>query len=194
MTSSRALWTALAVLSIAVILVYGTRWLFATRKPGPDALAQAALTAGSLKERTLAAVKLIEFGKLAKMQIRQVLEQSKDPEVRVACIQGLTEQWDFPSVPLFLDLLGDPSPEVRLQASDSLRYLLAKDFPFREINGDGQEAQREAMIKTMRDGWEQFKMSGLNLTYMLEKMGKNDKDSKEWIGSLSQKLGKGSKP
>jgi hypothetical protein len=160
------------VLLWAVILVYGYRIFFS----GPaarsaDQWAAAALGDGTVKQQQYAAVKLGELGKPARQQILRVLDQSKQPEVRAACIQGLTEQWDYRSMPLLLDLLNDPSAAVRLQAGDAVEYLVRMDYQFRKVNGDNQQKERQAVIKSMRSDWERFKRAGLTRAFIREKLG-----------------------
>ena len=172
MGSTKSLLVVAAVLLLAVILVYGYGWLFSGPKVrSADQWAAAAIGDGTVKQRQYAAVKLGELGKPARKQILGVLDQSKQPEIRVACIQSLTTQWDYRSMPLFLDLMNDPSAEVRLQAGEAVGCLLRRDYQFRKVNGDNQQKERQAVVKTMRSDWERFKHAGLTRAYIREKLG-----------------------
>lgn len=174
MGSTKSLLAIAAVLLLAVILVYGYGWLFS----GPavrsaDQWVAVAVGDGEVKQRQYAAVKLGELGKPARKQILSVLDQSKQPEVRVACIQSLTTLWDYRSMPLFLDLLNDPSAEVRLQAGETVGHLLRWDYQFRKVNSDNQQKERQAVIETMRSDWERFKRDRLCQAYIREKLGED---------------------
>ena len=168
----RLLWTVFAVLSLAVLLVYGYRFLF--RGPAvrsADEWAALALGGGTAKERQYAAVKLAEFGKPARQQILRVLDQSKHTEVRVACIQGLLQQWDYHSMPLLFELMNDPSAAVRQQAGQAVQYMAQVDRHFNKVNGDNQQAERQAVIKRLRADWEEFKGTGIGRTVIYERLG-----------------------
>ncbi len=177
MCSSRSLWAVLAGLFLLVIFVYGYRWLFppVARAKSADELAAAALGDGSVKDRQYAAVKLGELRKPARQQLLQVLDQSQQPEVRVACIQSLTEQWDYRSMPRLMDLMNDPSAAVRLQAGEAVQSLLRMDCHFNKVNGDNQQAERQAVIKRLQSEWEKFKRPGeLSWLFIREKLGGED--------------------
>ncbi|MEI8372034.1 MAG: HEAT repeat domain-containing protein [Planctomycetota bacterium] len=201
MGSSRSLWAVLAVLFLAVLFVYGYRWLFppVPRAKSADELAAAALGDGTVKDRQYAAVKLSELGKPARRQLLHVLDQSQQAEVRVACIQSLTEQWDYRSMPRLFDLMDDPSPAVRQQADEAVQCLI-RDCVIGKVPGDyqraerqrllsagystplpmpskvhgDQRAERQAVIKNARSEWERFKQSGLGRTFIREKLGGED--------------------
>lgn len=174
MGRTRLLWAVLVILLLAAALVYGYRFLFgrpAVRSA--DEWAAAALGDGEVKDRQYAAVKLVEFGKPARQQILRVLNLSQEPEVRVACIQGLTEQWDYRSMPLLFDLMDDPSAAVRLQAGEAVGHFLRTDYQFCTVNGDNQQKERQAVIKRSRSDWERFKNSGLTRAFIREKLGED---------------------
>ncbi len=201
MYNTRSLWAVLAVLSLVVILFYGYRWLFprVPQAKSADELAVAALGDGTVKERQYAAVKLSELGKPARQQILRVLDQSQEAEVRVACIQSLTEQWDYRSMPRLFDLMDDPSPAVRQRADEAVQCLL-RDCVVSRAQGDYQRAERQrlisagystplptpskvlgnqrserqAVIEHARSEWERFKQSGLGRTFIREKLGGED--------------------
>ena len=177
MGSSRSLWAVLAVLFLAVLFVYGYRWLFppVPRAKSADELAAAALGDGTVKDRQYAAVKLSELGKPARRQLLHVLDQSQQAEVRVACIQSLAQQWDYRSMSLLLDLMNDPSAAVRLQAGEAVQSLLRRDCQFSKVNGDNQQAERQAVIQRLRSEWEKFKRPGeLTWLFIREKLGGED--------------------
>jgi len=159
---------------LVVILVHGYGCLFCgLRTKSADEWAAAALGDGAVKDRQYAAVKLAELGKLARPQILRVLDQSQQAEIRVVCIRGLTQQWDYRSMPLFLDLMDDPAAAVRLQAAEAVQNLIRRDCQFSKVNGDLQQAERQAVIKRLRADWERFKQPGLTRAFIREKLGED---------------------
>jgi len=199
MVRNKSLWVVFAVLFLVVTLVYGYRYLCSPRAKSADEWAAAALGDSPVKERQYAAVKLAELGKPARQQLLQVLAQSQQAEVRVACIESLTEQWDYRSMPQLFDLMDDPSPEVRQQAAAAVQCLL-RDCVIGNVNDEKQQAEqrrlaaagysfpmslpskvhgvtraeRQAVIQHARSEWERFKQSGLGRTFIREKLGGED--------------------
>jgi hypothetical protein len=171
--NQRRQYAILACALAMLLMVLGWQFLGGQRPPSTEDLVATALGDGTVKQRQYAAVKLGERGKSARQQILVVLDQSKQPEVRVACIQSLTEQWDYRSMPLFFDLLNDPSAAVRLQAGETVGHLLRWDYEFRKVNGDNQQKDRQAVVEMMRSDWERFKRDRLCQTYIREKLGED---------------------
>ena len=164
----RPLGIVTVLLGLAVVGVWGWQWLSRPRAVSPEELAQAALTADTPRERENAAVRLSQLGRPARDQLLQVLGQSKQPEVRVACIRGLHQQWDYRSVSLLLGMMDDESPLVRAQAGATIQDLLRFDFGFRA--NDPPQKRQEA-IKQFRAWWETFQKSRRSQAFMRQQMG-----------------------
>jgi hypothetical protein len=158
------------VLAIAVAGVYGWRFLFAERPTTPAGLAQAALHAGSAEERELAAVELTQLGKPAREYIVQVLAESKQPEVRAACIRGLADQWAYRQMGMLLDALEDESSLVRAQAGDAVQLLLKVEYRF---NANAPPEQRQEMVKKFRERWKEFPNSKVRMAYIRQQEGED---------------------
>ena len=101
------------------------------------------------------------MGKKARPQLRDLLENSKAPAVRIAVMQGLSDQWDYGdekdnyrTMSMLLDALSDKDPLVRQGAYLAVRNLLSKGFDYRAT--DPPEKRAEAINK-MRDLWENFR-------------------------------------
>lgn len=154
-------------------LVYGRGCLFHPRTPTADDWAAAALGNGTASEREFAAVKLAQCGKPARKQLLRVLEQSKQPEVCVACIHGLVAMWDYRSMPQLIERMNDSSASIRLQAGIAVDCLLKRDYRLCDINGNHQETERKALIARAQADWNNFKHSSLGRAYIREKVGED---------------------
>ena len=160
------------LLALAVVAYYGWVWLSIPRQSSAQELASAALHAATPEEREQAAIKLSMLGKPAHDLILQVLHESRQDEVRGACIRGLAQQWDYRSMPLLLDLLDDPSESVRVQASGAIQHLARIDSGFRAVSGKGKESERREVIKRIRADWEDFR-TGIGRSFIHENMGED---------------------
>jgi hypothetical protein len=157
-----------AVLAIAVAGVYGWRLLSAERPLTPETLAQAALQAASAEERELAAVQLLQFGKPAREHIVRVFTESKEPEVRAACLLGLADQWAYRQMPLMLDALEDESALVRAQAGEAVQLLLKVDYGF---NAADPPERRQKVLKQLRERWKEFPESKVRMAFIRQQEG-----------------------
>lgn len=156
------------LLGLAVVGVWGWRWLSSPRAVSPQELAQAALTTGTSQERENAAVRLSQFGRPARDHLLQVLGESKQPEVRAACILGLHQQWDYRSMSLLLGLMDDESPLVRAQAGATVQNMLRVDYGF---HADDPPRKRHEVVKRLRAWWETFQKSRRSQAFMRQQMG-----------------------
>jgi hypothetical protein len=166
----RALVILAGVLAVAVAGVYGWRFLFPDRPPSADELAQAALQADSAEKRELAAIELSHSGKPARAQIVRVFTESQDPEVRVACLRGLADQWAYRQMDLMLDALDDPSPLVRAQAGESVQLLLKVDYGF---NAAAPPEQRQEVVERLRERWRDFPNSKVRMAFIRQEEGED---------------------
>ena len=156
------------VLAIAVVGYYGWRLLSADRPPAPGELARAAIRADSAEEREQAAVHLAQLGKPAREYVVQVLAESKQPEVRAACIRGLADQWAYRQMAVLLDALEDESLLVRAQAGEAVQLLLKVEYGF---NAHDPPEQRREVVKQLRERWKDFPNSKICMAFVREKEG-----------------------
>lgn len=125
--------------------------------PSLEQLARQALEAPTSDEQEVAAVRLAELGKPAKEHLRRVLSESRCAEVRGACIRGLAVQWDYDSMPAFLDALDDESELVRSRAGAAVeRMMSSADYGYRS---DDPPEKRADAVKRFREHWEEFRDS-----------------------------------
>ena len=148
----RNLLIVLGVLLVVAVVVHGRRWLGSREEDlgPPEALAEEALQAPTLKQRESAALRMVRIGKPAVPHLNRVLVESKTPEVRAACIQGLATHWYYEGMPALLDALEDDSPLVRGRAGAAVEKMLGADFGFRY--NDPPE-QRAKIVDTLRQEW-----------------------------------------
>jgi len=159
MGRSKILFAIAGILLLCAIVFYGWRWLFSgPRKRSAEELAQAALSAPSPDEQTAAAAELIARGWPALPQMRRVLRDSTAAEVRAIMIQGLSEQWDFDSMPAFLDGLDDPALVVRARSAAAVRRIECSDTGYQP---EAPREERGPAIKALRDGWEKMRDSAM---------------------------------
>jgi HEAT repeat protein len=143
--------TALATGFVIVVALTGVVLAFVSGSRGlgsPDALAERALNAATVEERQRAALDLGRIGPSGQEALRRVLAESKTPEVKAAAIQGLLDQQDYSSLPVFLALLDDPSPLVRGRAGVAVTQLLGRNFQF--LAEDPPARRAEAVEKMKR--------------------------------------------
>jgi hypothetical protein len=144
---------AIILLVVTAAIYYYVFWGDGTRLRPPGELAQTALSGGSDLEKQRAALLLAEWAIVesddaqreeAREQMRRVLTESTDPDVKVAVIQGLGVLRDFESVPELLKLVKDPKQEerVRGQAGVAIGHVLQRNFDFRPLDPDKARQQR----------------------------------------------------
>lgn len=121
-----------------------------------EQLAQESLEAPTPDEQEVAAVRLAELGRPAREHLQRVLSESQSPQVRAACIRALYAQWDYDSMPVFLDALDDESELVRARAGAAVERMMSVDFDYHH---DDPPEKREAAVKRLREHWEQFRKS-----------------------------------
>jgi hypothetical protein len=147
------LFAAGGILFLVAVIVY---WPRGSGGVDPQALARQALEGATPQAREAAAVKLAALGERAHdLQVR-VLNESRDPNVRAAMIQGLAAQWEYGSMPAFLDAMNDESPLVRGRAGAAVQRMLGADFGFQY---DDPPEKRKALIAGLRKEWEFLKKS-----------------------------------
>ena len=68
-------------------------------------------------------------------------------------MRGLTVIWDYQCVPKMLDLLQDPSPQVRHAAGQSVAKLMSTEIRF---DANAPVEARAAAAKDLRNKWQDF--------------------------------------
>jgi hypothetical protein len=117
--------------------------------PSPAQLEATALdSSASHEERVDAALKLDRHGAKAQPQMRKLLGESKDSDVRAAALQGLINHGDWSDMPQMIKALDDPSPWVRTRAAQASWRLMGTKFGFDPHAGP---AARAAAIKKIEE-------------------------------------------
>ncbi|MHC4180062.1 MAG: HEAT repeat domain-containing protein [Planctomycetota bacterium] len=132
--------------------------------PSPDELAQKALNAADPEEQESAAVELAavanneelepQLREKAKIGLRKVLAESQSPPVQAACLQGLSSQWDYESMPAFLDALDHESDLIRSRAVATVERMMSVDLGGFGYRYTDPPAIRAAAIQRIRQDWE----------------------------------------
>lgn len=156
-----------------VLLLAILAWhvLSGQRRPSPEELARRALEAPTAGEQEVAAVRLAQLAgdnqvegpvrKEAGEHLRRVLANSQSPPVRAACLVGLASQWDYDSMPVFLEALEDSSPLVRGSAETAVRRMLSVDLNHFNYRHDDPPEKRQQAVKLIAEYWEQMRDSPL---------------------------------
>ena len=148
----------LAFLIILILIGAGAlAWVYwprSQRAATPEQLAQQALSGDNPLVQTRATAQLSTQG--AAPQLRQVITQARNPEVRATAAQALGDLEDFQSVPELLRLCDDSSALVRGRAGAAVTNIIGMDFFFQ---ADDPPDQRKAAIESMRRAYEQMRRS-----------------------------------
>jgi hypothetical protein len=156
--------------AILVLLAGGVAIRFAMSRPAvesPEKLTELALHASTPDEEEKAAVRLEAMaskthGRGTRNAIQpylvRMLNESTTPGVRSAAMRGLASIWDYEYVPQMLDLLNDPSPQVRSTAAMSASRLVQATIDY---DASAPPEQRAPAEKKLRDTWEKFKTRSL---------------------------------
>ena len=168
----RSLGIVAGILALAVLGYYGWQFFSRPRIQSPEELAQAALSAGTAEEREQAAVGLSQVGRAAREHLVRVLAESQQPEVKVACIRGLAEQWAYRQMAVLLEALDDDSPLVRAQAGAAVEMMLKGGGYYGFKANDPPEQRREG-VKRMRRRWQEFQNSKIAMAFAREQEGED---------------------
>lgn len=146
---------AIATLLLVVTIgVYGyIYFLGGETYRSPQELAETALNAGSDEEKEKAARKLADWAQpdrdsgrrqAAQEQMRRVMQNSSNPEVRIAVIQGLGEMRDMASVPDLIKVVRSPRENERLRgaAAVAISNILQYRFNYRTDDPDADRQRR----------------------------------------------------
>jgi uncharacterized protein (UPF0147 family) len=174
MAATRSTWLPVVAGLIALWGIPGCQ-----QAPSPTDLAQEALQAATAEDQEAAAVKLAEVANdpqldrqvcdEARQALRRVLKESSAPTVRAACIQGLSSQWDYESMPAFIDALDDPSEVVRGSAAVALERMMSVTLKGFRYDYRDPPAARAAAVKRIREYWDQTRESPIFINWIKKK-------------------------
>jgi hypothetical protein len=146
----------LALLFLVILLgAAALTWVYrpkARHTATADELARQALSGENEIIQVQATVQLGSHGFTP--QLREVMAQSREPDVRATAVQALGDLQDFSSVPHLLQLCDDQSPLVRGRAGAALCSILGADFPF---HSEMSAAERRPVIEAMRNMYQQMR-------------------------------------
>ncbi|MGD0898879.1 MAG: HEAT repeat domain-containing protein [Thermoguttaceae bacterium] len=156
------------VLLVVVVAVYAWwYWPSGETLESPEVLAGQALSAAKTQDQELACARLVVVaGKLGKSGTRnpareallRVFKQSKTPTVQGAALRGLASIWDYDSMGLLLDALGNDSVEVRAAAGQAVTSLLCQSRE--DFNPRAPPEQRKSQVQRLREQWKGFTTVG----------------------------------
>ncbi len=125
-------------------------------QPTPAELAEVALNGPTPTERAKAAVQLADYGDEALEQLRRVLQESAEPDVQSACVEGLGKLWDYDSMDVFLDILEKGPMKVRGRAAVIVSRMTGRNRRYR-VGASLMERQR--WVRYMHEDWEEIRNS-----------------------------------
>lgn len=107
------------------------------------------------EQREKAILGLAKADKKGKEYLRELLK-SPDVEAKAAAISGLAECRDFESMPQLLDLLDDPSDNLRRRAASASMLILGRNYPY---DAAAAASARAPVIALMRKEYQAMKKS-----------------------------------
>ena len=133
-------------------------WLLTARDTGvaSEELVQIALEGATRAEQTTAAIRLADYGGQAREQLRRLFNETNQPDVQAACIEGLGKLWDYESMDQLLNAVESGAPKVRGRAAVVISRLTGRD---RRFQSDAPAAQRRRWVGFMREDWEEIRNS-----------------------------------
>ena len=126
----------------------------------PDVLVERLNSDASVDEKVEAARGFVRHGEAARREVRAALQQHEvyEPPVVAPLLDATMKNRDYRSMPVVLELLEHPDPQVRGRAGAAARRIMGADFGYR-ANAPVQE--REEIIAVMREDYK----NGLNGLY-----------------------------
>jgi hypothetical protein len=144
----RVLAAIAATMFVLLVGAAGYRYFSAERLAPPEVLASQALSeSASEAERVEAALELLRHGGAAQPQMRTLLVEGRDSDVRAMAVQGLMDNGDWDDVPRLIDALDDPSPWVRTRAARAVWKLLGTNFSYNPHDSSERRADTIRRIK-----------------------------------------------
>jgi len=153
--------------SISTFLCVVLGLAFATgcsSEPSARELTDIALGSGELTERLEATSQLMSKGSDARDMMIELIEKSDQPTIRSVAISGLAKTNAFDEIERLIDLIDDPSPEVRLAAQKAVNHLLVTEFTL--IPRDATEEDRRIAIGKIRKAYKGMCDSGMMADYI----------------------------
>ncbi len=120
----------------------------------PEVLAKRALEGDSPEIREQAALDLARSGEEARPHLREVLRKTKDPVVKAGVMGGLMRLQDVPSLPLMIEAVQDPDPNVRGRAVAAVGKIIGIRYPF---SSEATTQDRISLMGHMRKAYEKLK-------------------------------------
>ncbi len=124
-------------MGILILIIYS----FFSLPPTPkslDELTKIVLNGEDFEEKEKAIVEITSRGKEAIPHLRKIMVKGREPRIRGLAIMGLGNLKDRESLPVFLDLLDDPSSIVRGRAAAAFSHIMNRHFPY-QANGPNRE-------------------------------------------------------
>ena len=115
-----------AILTVA--LLYYAYVFWSGLPPSPDALMAKALSSAPTTERVQATLMLAEQGQTTEPQLRQILDQANDSQVKAAAIDALGSIKSWQSMPHLFTALESDSVIVRGRAAKAITRMMGIDF------------------------------------------------------------------
>ena len=145
----------LLVVTVVACVGTGVWYLLPLRTSGlsPVELAELALHAPTVTEQTEAVVQLADFGEEALAALRRVLDETTQPDVQSACLEGLGRLWDYDSMERILDLAESGPPRVRGRAAQVVMRMTGR---LRRYESNAPEAKRRVLVQYMRQDWDEI--------------------------------------
>ncbi len=144
----------LLILMGAALLAYGF-WP-QPKKPTAAQLYELAMNGATQQEREKAVFDLAKLDIDGKAYLRMLIKPAMPSGAREAAVLGLGECRDFQSMPALLDLLDDPSEQIRARAGMSVSVILGRGFPF---DASKSAEERANVIAFIRRDYEAMKKS-----------------------------------
>ena len=144
------------IIAVIGMLAIVAIWRMAFSRPsgvGPDASGQ---INGEVVQQQQEIVRLARRGQSARAEIRQILAEAEQPDVKAVAIQCLAELYDYESMDTILRALEDESPIVRRRAKAAAARMTGYDLV---ADPDGSEAERRKIIAFYHDQWSRLKDS-----------------------------------
>lgn len=166
---------------VVLAVVYGVRYFLAdSRRTLPEKAAAKVVNGPVSATDPQAVAAIMTLPPEARREpLRKLIQENAPPAAVSTALVGLAAQWDYDSMPRTLELLDDPSPEVRAAAGCAAQRLMSVDFGFR---GADSPEKRAAAAERLRKHWEWFKDSP-KLKFWKERLASGDLDGKTPRGS-----------
>jgi len=94
-----------------------------------------------------------KYGPESTDKLREHLSEEHPPEVRAAAAQRLGRLRDFESAEKLLDLMDDPSPQVRGRAGVALQRILGADYGFHAHDPPEKRRKIIAALRKVVEAW-----------------------------------------